>query len=195
MLRTLPQPEAWAIERLRRTARALDIDWPAAQSYPDFIRSLDPARPRHVAMMVACTTVLRGAAYVAFNGELPAQADALGPGVGVRPRHCAAATAGGSLHRRNLRCVVRAATGTRVGAAARCPDCLRRCSDADRRASRFERAVLDLVESVTLAPRVGEVFDGTIVDVQRNDPRQGVVDVARPGDRSAGRLAIPIAIG
>ena len=48
-------------------------------------------------------------------------------------------------------------------------------SEADRRASRFERAVLDLVESVTLAPRVGDVFDGAIVDVQRNDPRQGVV--------------------
>src|SRR5690606_41451622 len=71
LLRTLPEPPAGAIARLHRTAHALRIDWPASRSYPDFIRSLDPKDPRHVAMMVACTTVLRGAGYAAFHRDLP----------------------------------------------------------------------------------------------------------------------------
>src|SRR3546814_1505656 len=58
-----------------RTARALGIGWPEARSYPDFIRSLDPTDPRDVAMMTACTTVLRGAGYVALDGGVPAHSD------------------------------------------------------------------------------------------------------------------------
>ena len=73
LLRTLPPPPHWAIDRLRRTAKALELAWPAQMDYPDFIRSLDPARPRHIAMMVTCTTVLRGAGYAAFNGDVPVQ--------------------------------------------------------------------------------------------------------------------------
>jgi len=45
LLRTLPEPDPRAIGRLRRTAHALGIDWPEPRSYPDFIRSLDPANP------------------------------------------------------------------------------------------------------------------------------------------------------
>src|SRR5690606_1445656 len=71
LLRTLPEPPPRAIGRLRRSARALGIDWPASRNYPDFIRSLNPANPRHVAMLVSCTSVLRGAGYVAFEGDPP----------------------------------------------------------------------------------------------------------------------------
>src|SRR5690606_27411696 len=73
LLRTLPEPPPRAIVRLRRSARALGIDWPASRNYPDFIRSLDPAEPRHVAMLVSCTSVLRGAGYTAFEGDPPPQ--------------------------------------------------------------------------------------------------------------------------
>ena len=194
VLRTLPKPEAWPIERLRRTAGALDIDWPAAQSYPDFIRSLDPARPRHVAMMVACTTVLRGAAYVAFNGELPAQ-----------PMHWPLASEYAHATAPLRRLVDRYTGEACVALCARqpVPDWVLEAlpglpatmSDADRRASRFERAVLDLVEAVTLAPRVGEVFDGAIVDVQRNDPRQGVVMLRDPAIEAPVASQSPLPLG
>src|SRR5690242_7080528 len=63
LLRTLPPADPRDIQRLHRTARALKIDWPAEQLYPDFIRSLDPGQPAHAAMIVACTRLLRGAAY------------------------------------------------------------------------------------------------------------------------------------
>ncbi len=74
VLRTLPPADPRDIQRLHRTARALGVEWPAEQLYPDFIRSLDASLPSHAAMIVACTRLLRGSGYVSFNGELPAQA-------------------------------------------------------------------------------------------------------------------------
>jgi len=174
LLRTLPKPEAWAIARLRRTAAALDLAWPDAQSYPDFIRSLDPARPRDIAMMVACTAVLRGAGYVAFDGSVPAQ-----------PMHWALAAeyahATAPLRRLGDRYVGELCVALCAGEAP--PDWVRAAlpalpatmQAADARAGRFERAVLDLVEATTLRPLVGERFEGTVVDLSRHDPRQGVV--------------------
>ncbi len=179
VLRTLPKPEPWAIERLRRTARGLGIAWPVAMSYPEFIRSLDPARPRHVAMMVACTTVLRGAGYVAFNGDLPAQ-----------PMHWPLASEYAHATAPLRRLVDRYVGETCVALCAAQPvpawvlDVLpalpATMQAADQRARRFERAVLDLAETVTLASRVGEVFDGAIVELRRNDPTQGVVVLRDP---------------
>jgi len=194
VLRTLPRPESWAIERLRRTARALDIPWPQSLSYPDFIRSLDPARPRHVAMMVACTTVLRGAGYVAFDGQVPAQ-----------PMHWPLASeyahATAPLRRLVDRytgetCVALCA-GEPVPAWVReaLPSLPATMTDADRRAGRFERAVLDLVESVTLAPRVGDTFDGTVVDVQRDDPRRGVLMLRDPAIEAPVSSPSPLPLG
>src|SRR3546814_6599246 len=90
LLRTLPPAEPYAIERLHRTARALGIGWPEARSYPDFIRSLDPTDPRDVAMMTACTTVLRGAGYVALDGGVPAHSGTprWPRSTRTRPRRC-----------------------------------------------------------------------------------------------------------
>ena len=45
LLRTLPPPDPHDVQRLHRTARALHIDWPAEQLYPDFVRALDPGKP------------------------------------------------------------------------------------------------------------------------------------------------------
>ena len=174
VLRTLPKPEEASIERLRRTAAALGIAWPQSQPYPDFIRSLDPAEPRSIAMMTACTTVLRGAGYAAFEGTLP-----------VQPMHwpLAAEYAHATAPIRRLvdRYVGETCVALCAGQSvpdwvlAALPGLPATMSAADRRASRFERAVLDLAESVTMAAHVGETFDASIVEVQSNDPRKGVV--------------------
>ncbi|HET7356395.1 MAG TPA: RNB domain-containing ribonuclease, partial [Nocardioidaceae bacterium] len=63
LLRTLPPPDPRDVQRLHRTAKALDIEWPAEQLYPDFIRSLDPSKPNHAAMVLASTRLLRGSGY------------------------------------------------------------------------------------------------------------------------------------
>src|SRR4249919_1473820 len=70
LLRTLPPPVPRDIQRLHRIARALHLDWPAEQLYPDFIRALDPGKPNEAAMVTACTRLLRGSGYVGFDGEV-----------------------------------------------------------------------------------------------------------------------------
>jgi exoribonuclease R len=194
ILRTLPKPESWAIERLRRTAKALDIAWPASLDYPQFIDALDPAQPRNIAMMVACTTVLRGAGYTAFNGSLPAQ-----------PMHWGLAAQYAHATAPLRRLVDRYVGETCVAVCAGQPvpawvlDALPRLpatmADADHRASRFERAVLDLAETVTLSARIGEQFQGAIVDVQRDDPRLGVVVIRDPAIEAPVTAHAPLPLG
>jgi exoribonuclease R len=51
---------------------------------------------------------------------------------------------------------------------------------ADRRASALDRAVVDLVEATVLAHRVGQVFAGVVIDV---DKRRGTVQIQDPAVR------------
>jgi exoribonuclease R len=55
----------------------------------------------------------------------------------------------------------------------------REMAAADRRAKSYERAIIDLVEVALLAPRVGEVFTGTVIEVDEGRER-GTVMVADP---------------
>lgn len=175
LLRTLPEAEPRALERLRRTARALDIDWPGNRDYPAFIRSLDPRKPGHVAMLVACTTVLRGAGYAAFSGgELPA--DPMHSALASTYTHCTA-----PLRRLVDRYTGELCVALCAGEAPPAwvlealPGLPKTMADSDRRAGRYERAVIDLAESLVLAPRVGERFHATIVEVERRNPNEGTV--------------------
>jgi exoribonuclease R len=173
LLRTLPTPLPADIARLRLTAHALRIDWPAAMDYPAFIRSLDPAEPRHVAMMTAATTVLRGAGYADFAGAPPEQ-----------PRHSAIAApyahVTAPLRRLADRyagevCVALCA-GVEVPAWVRdgLPVLPLAMRTSDRRAGHYQRAIIDLTEALILAPRVGEVFAASVIAVANGGDR-GVV--------------------
>ncbi len=179
LLRTLPPPDPYAIERLRVTARVLGIAWPPGLDYPGFIRSLDPSNDVHVAMLTACTTVLRGAGYTAFDGTLPAQ-----------PMHSALAAqythATAPLRRLVDRytgevCVALCAKQpVPAWALAALPGLPATMQASGHRAGQYERAVLNLAEAAVLAPRVGEVFDGAIVEVADDDPGKGTVIVRDP---------------
>ena len=173
LLRTLPEPPSRAIGRLRRSARALGIEWPGSRSYPDFIRSLDPANPRHVAMLVSCTSVLRGAGYAAFEGDPPPQ-----------PMHSALASTYTHVTAPLRRLVDRYTGELCVAICAGEPvpqwvlDALpglpRTMAVSSQRAGRYERAVIDLAEALVLAPRVGDTFEASIVDVDDRDANLGV---------------------
>ena len=179
LLRTLPEADPRALSRLHRTARALGIDWPGSRSYPDFIRSLDPADPRHVAMMTACTSVLRGAGYVAFDGEVPAHSQH--SALAAQYTHVTA-----PLRRLVDRytgeicvalCAGRPVPGWVLDALPELPATMQ---ESARRASRYENAVLDLAEAAALASRVDEVFTGAIVEIDPKDPRKGEVMLRDP---------------
>jgi len=179
LLRTLPEPDARDIKRLHRTARALGIEWPAEQLYPDFIRTLDAGRPQHAAMIVACTRLLRGSGYVAFDGEVPED-----------PEHAALASeyahVTAPLRRLGDRyagevclalCAGEEVPGWVLQKLHGLPDTLR---ESAQRGNRYEAAVLDLVEAVLLQHRVGESFPAVVVELEDGDRGRGTVTVEDP---------------
>jgi exoribonuclease R len=179
LLRTLPPPDHHDVLRLHRTAKALDIDWPAEQLYPDFIRSLDPGRPQHAAMVVACTRLLRGAGYVGFNGATPEQ-----------PEHAALASEYAHVTAPLRRLVDRYAGEICVALCAgeevpawvleKLDSLPRTMQVADQKAHQYENAVLGLVEAAVLQPHLGQEFHGVVVQVDDDDPRRGDIVVQEP---------------
>lgn len=193
LLRTLPPADPRDIQRLHRTARALHIEWPAEQRYPDFIRSLDPNEPAHAAMIVACTRLLRGSGYVGFDGELPEQ-----------PTHAGLASEYAHVTAPLRRLVDRYAgeicvalcagdevPGWVLEKLAVLPDTMR---DSGRRAHQYENAIVNLAEAHLLADRVGETFSAVVIELDEKDDARGDVTVKDPAIeapvRGAGRLPL-----
>jgi exoribonuclease R len=193
LLRTLPPPDPRDVQRLHRTARGLHLEWPAEQLYPDFIRTLDPGKPNEAAMITACTRLLRGSGYVGFDGEVPAD-----------PVHAALASEYAHV----------TAPLRRLGDRYAGEICLALCAgtevpgwvleklhvvpeimkESGRRAHQYESAVLDLVEAGVLRHRVGQSFDGVIVDLDGRDDHQGTVTIQEPAieARVTGEAALPL---
>ena len=178
IVRTMPPADQGSLRRLRQTAKALAIDWPAELDYPEFVRSLDPAKPAEAAMMNACTMLFRGAGYQAFSGSVP-----------EHPEHSALAIDYAHVTAPLRRLVDRYAGEVCLALCADqpVPDWVLRALDAlpdemagaDRRAKKYERAIIDLMEVCLLAGRVGERFRATIVEVDK-DHRRGVAMIADP---------------
>ncbi|CAN5123509.1 RNB domain-containing ribonuclease [soil metagenome] len=180
LLRTLPDPDPRDVQRLHRTARALGVEWPAEMLYPDFIRTLDPDRADHAAVILASARLLRGSGYVAFDGEVPAE-----------PQHSALASeyahVTAPLRRLADRyagevcvalCAEQPVPAWVVAALAELPSTMQRSS---RRAHSYERHVVDLVEAALLVDRVGEEFEAVIVAVDEKSPERGTAMVRSLG--------------
>ena len=187
-------PPSEAVRRLHRTARALEIEWPAEQHYPDFIRSLDPTRSNHLAMITACTVLLRGAGYVDFDGAIPEQ-----------PEHAALASEYAHVtaplrrlvDRFGLEVCAALSAGTPVPDWAReglaeLPDIMR---ESGRKANAYENAVLNLVEAASLSGRVGESFTGVVVEADREDARKGDLVVREVAVEAVVKGDAPLPVG
>ncbi|MEO7068374.1 MAG: RNB domain-containing ribonuclease [Rhodanobacter sp.] len=194
LLRTLPEPDPRDLDRLRITAKTLGIDWPAALSYPDFIRSLDPSKNAHVAMLTTSTSVLRGAGYAAFNGALPEQS--MQSAIAAHYTHVTAP----------LRRLVDRYTGevcVALCAQHPVPDWALTAlpglpaimQASGHRARQYETAVLDLAEATMMAPHVGEFFSGAIVEVARNETGKGVVLLRDPAVEASVSSASALPLG
>jgi exoribonuclease R len=165
LLRTMPRPRHRTVASIKRTAMALGIAWPEGTSYAEVIRGLDPAKPTNAAMLRLASTLFRGAGYVAFDGELPQQ---------IRHAAVAAPYAHATAPLRRLAdryvsevCLAICA-GTPVPDWARSglPDLPHLMAAADQHAHQVDHAVVNLAETVLLQDRVGEVFQGVIVEVE-----------------------------
>lgn len=177
VLRTLPPPAEATIESLRRSAVALGTDWPVGRPYAEVVSSLDGSVPAEAAVLELATRLLRGAAYVAFDGGVPPE----------QPEHSAVAApyahATAPLRRLVDRYVgevcLAACAGTPVPdwTRAALPALPPEMAAADHRAHALDRAVVDLIEATVLARAVGSTFDAVVVEsgkgggeVQLRDP-------------------------
>ena len=168
LFRIMPEPDKRALRRLRHSAKALGVSWPDGVKLEEVERGLDPNDARQAAFMIAIRRAGQHAAYAPFQ---PAE----------RPWHWAMRAtyvhATAPLRRLADRYVCAAALAIANGQPApaevtaafeRLPDVMNR---ADARAAQVDSAVLELAEAVVLAGRVGELFEGTVTDVDERGAR------------------------
>jgi exoribonuclease R len=171
---------------LRRSALALHVDWPQAQSYAEFVRALDANRPAQAAILALATVLLRGAGYAAFDGEPPAQ-----------PLHSAVAApyahATAPLRRLADRYVSEVCLALSAGrpvpdwARTQLPGLPAVMAGSDHRSHELERAMIDLAEAVTLSGRVGESFRAVVVEARAardNHAARSTVQLREPAVRA-----------
>ena len=182
ILRTLPKAPDGALQRLRRAARALGVDWPADLSYAEVVHALDPSNPRHAALLEEATSLLRGAGYTAFDGGIPE--NATHAAVAAEYAHATAPLR--RLVDRYVGAVCLAlCSGAEVPgwAKAALPKLPDEMAEADRRAHELERECVALMEAAVLHGREGEEFDA--VAVETDSKGGGTVQLADPAVRAA----------
>ena len=167
VLRTLPQADADSLGRLRRTAKALGVEWPTGMEYPEFIRTLDPTIAAHAAVLSEATVVLRGSSYRAFDDEVPTHAKHAG--VGAEYAHATA-----PLRRLVDRYVGEVCLAVSSGVEvpdwvhAALPTLPQEMDVSNRRAQQFESGVVSAVEAAVLEKSVGDTFEAVVVDLSEH---------------------------
>lgn len=177
ILRTMPEPDHDAIKRFRRQARALEVTWPPMVMYGELLRSLDRTNPSHLALIHEATALFRGAGYTPFDGGVPEVV-----------RHAAVAAPYAHVTAPLRRLVDRfgLVVCESICSDMPVPEWVRRAlpllpeimSASDHRASAVERACTDAVEAAALQHRIGDRFQGTIVDVSKNGDLVQISDPA-----------------
>ncbi len=180
IVRTLPPPDAGAIDMLRRSAAALDVEWPKTVTYQEFVRGLDPATDVGAALLELSTRLLRGAGYTVLDGGQPSQYQH--SAVGAMYAHTTA-----PLRRLVDRyvgelCVaICAAQEIPEWVVAGLPTLPEVMATSEHLAHALERTCIDVVEAVLLAPHVGETFEATVVERNHHG---GVVQLRVPPVRA-----------
>jgi exoribonuclease R len=177
LLRTMPGPDRNALARFHRQAAALGARWPAETPYGVFLRSLDRSDPRQLAIVHEAAALFRGAGYTPFVGDVPEQSEHAAV---AAPYSHVTAPLRRLADRYGLAVCEALCRGVDVPSWARdaLPALPAVMSETDRLAGALERASTDAVEAAVLAPSVGSLFDGVIVDVHHDG--DGSVQIAEP---------------
>ncbi|WP_338056605.1 RNB domain-containing ribonuclease [Salinibacterium metalliresistens] len=189
ILRTMPAPDAATIERFRAQVAAIGCPWPESQRYGEYLRTLDRADPRGLAVLHAAGALFRGAGYTAFDGEPPQER--IQAAIAAPYAHATA-----PLRRLVDRFVLVACEA--LAHARPVPDWVREAlpelpaimGRSDSLASRLDRAAIDAIEAAVLHDRVGERFEAVVIaakngggTVQLSDP---FISAAVEGEVRAG---------
>ena len=192
LFRTMAPPDAHGLRVLHRTATALGLAWPDGADLAAMQTSLPPG-PRSAAFLLAVRRAGGGAGYTPYRA-------------GVVPFHAAIAAqyvhATAPLRRLADRYVLEAACAVSAGVAVpgwvtdafeRLPATMVAC---DGRASKVDRAVVDLTEAATLSGREGERFEATIVELDDRGAKIQLHDsaVVAHVDHPSGEPGDPVSV-
>lgn len=194
ILRTMPPASEGAVAELREKAVALGQPWPEGMEYGEFLRTLDWAEPRHLALLNQAATLFRGASYLAFTSpaETPQDpAESTQAAIGAPYAHATA-----PLRRLVDRFVLLTCHHLLRGEAV--PEPLLRAlplipqvmQETGRRAGSLEREALDLVEALALRGSVGRELEATILST-----REGTTQLQLSEPPVTLRAEVPGAIG
>jgi exoribonuclease R len=178
ILRTMPAPEPSEVNRLRRVAAGLGIDWPAERPYAKLLQVLDArGSEAHAVFLQEATVLFRGASYEAFDGTAPNERTHAAV---AAPYAHVTAPLRRLVDRYALETCLAVASGVAVpawvkDALPRLPDEMREGVD---RGNRLERSIVDAVEAAVLAPMVGSEFDALVVDLWKGG--RGEVTIRSP---------------
>lgn len=175
ILRTMPRPDASAFEAFRLQTGALGRPWTTGE-YGDYLRALDRSDPLTLPVLQAAASLFRGAGYITFDGEIPAD---------VEQAAIAAPYAHATAPLRRLADRWALAICLAVAAGRPAPAWARESLDAlpglmqesSQRASQLDAATVNAVEAALLTPLVGSTVEATVIEMRKE---RATVQLAEP---------------
>jgi exoribonuclease R len=190
LFRDLDDPSKRDVAMLRRTAKALGVVWADGEPLRDLLRRLRPHEPADATFSIALRRAGGGARYRLYRADGSGAMRSEGKtGRPDGPWHAAmgAPYVHGTAPLRRLadRYVLDLAVALTAGSLTdelvapltRLPVVM---DAVGMRASKIDRACIDLVEAVVMVGREGEVFDGVVAE---SDPEHAVVHLLAEGIR------------
>ena len=165
LLRVMPPGHPNALAAFRQAALALGFEWPEAMPYAEFIHSVDRAHPLATTLFWQARRTGGGSDYAAFDGAPP-----------EHPRHAALAMeyahVTAPLRRLADRYVLELLVELEAGRRPRPEEVetLRKLpalmDEAEKKAGRMERRMVDIAEAWTLRGHEGETFPAVVLAVR-----------------------------
>lgn len=169
ILRTMPPADADDIAEFRAQTVALGIPWRTDVGYGDYLRSLDGS-PTARAVKEYAAGLFRGAGYLAFDGDVPAEN--IQAAIGAPYAHTTAPLRR-LVDRWSLVVCEALVQGRAVPEWARSSlhDLPAIMSRSTQKASQLDAGALDRVEAALLHGREGETFPGVVLALRGDGAR------------------------
>lgn len=182
LFRVMDEPASRAMARLRREAHALKIEWSENESIKDVQRRLDPTNLVHQRFLLTVRRAGGRASYAVYSPDkVPWHA-----AIGATYVHATAPMRRlADRYVLDLACLLAKNQSIPPELLAKLSALPEVMAAGDGKARSVDRALIDLVEAVSLQDRIGEVLQAEVVDAE-----QGIVQTYDSAIRSrAAQLA------
>lgn len=172
VLRTMPEPDEAAFSAFRRQTEALGRPWRDG-AYGEYLRGLDRTDPLTLPVLQAAASLFRGAGYVTFDGDVPADVE---QSAIAAPYAHATAPLRRLVDRWVLAICLGVSDGSGVPAWAReslaeLPELMQA---SGQRASRLNADTVNCVEAALMHPLVGKTVQATVIEIRGEGERAGI---------------------